>query len=322
MRPFFAKHVLTAAAAGAMLIAAGHAAAQDRKTLVFVPSGVADFWKAAEAGIRDAQKELPDFNLQFRYADMPSAATQNRLLDDLVAAGVAGIIFSAIDPKTQTQALDRVAASAVLMTTDADAPASKRTAYIGSSNLEAGKQVGEILRQAMPDGGKCMAYVGYPGADNARERIAGIRAVIEGSKIELVDVRADDVDVSRARRNVEDTLTARPDINCLLGIYSYNIPQIWQALRDAGQLGKITVTGFDDDPVTLGGIKEGTIAGTVVQQPYQWGYRGMKMLAAIVNGDKSSVPKDGLVIVPTRVIDKNNVDAYGEEMRSMLGAVK
>jgi len=48
----------------------------------------------------------------------------------------------------------------------------------------------------------------------------------------------------------------------------------------------------------------------------------MKMLAAIVNGDRSGVPADGLIIVPTRIITQDNVDAYGEELRNMLKSLQ
>ena len=68
------------------------------------------------------------------------------------------------------------------------------------------------MKTALPNGGKCMGFVGLPGADNARERVEGIKAAIQGTKIELVDVRADDIDQPRAKRKVEDTLTARSDI--------------------------------------------------------------------------------------------------------------
>ena len=40
------------------------------------------------------------------------------------------------------------------------------------------------------------------------------------------------------------------------------------------------------DPVTLGGVKEGTIAGTVVQQRFEWAYQGMKLMAAYIKGDE------------------------------------
>jgi ribose transport system substrate-binding protein len=313
------KNIALMGAAIALALSSITAHAADKKTLVFVANGASDFWKAAEAGVKKANAELPNYEMQFKYPSQSSAAIQQRLMDDLVAAGVSGIMVSAVDPKTETEALAKIAKETLLLTTDSDAPKSGRVAYIGSSNVAAGKQVGEILKKALPDGGKCMAFVGLPGADNAKERIQGIKDVIEGTKIEIVDVRADDIDMARAKRNVEDTLTAHPEVNCMLGIYSYNIPQIYQALKEAGQLGKITVTGFDDDPITLGGIKEGTVVGTVVQQPFLWGYEGMKDMAKILEGDKSFIPADGLIIIPTKVVDKSTVDEYAKELAKMQG---
>ena len=313
------KNIALMGAAIALALSSITAHAADKKTLVFVANGASDFWKAAEAGVKKANAELPNYVMQFKYPSQSSAAIQERLMDDLVANGVSGIMVSAVDPKTETDALSKIAKQTLLLTTDSDAAKSGRVAYIGSSNVEAGKQVGEILKKALPDGGKCMAFVGLPGADNAKERIQGIKDVIEGTKIEIVDVRADDIDMARAKRNVEDTLTAHPEVNCMLGIYSYNIPQIYQALKEAGQLGKITVTGFDDDPITLGGVKEGTVAGTVVQQPFLWGYEGMKDMAKILQGDKSFIPADGLIIIPTKVVDKSSVDEYAKELAKMQG---
>ncbi len=175
------------------------------------------------------------------------------------------------------------------------------------------------MKKAMPDGGKCMGFVGLPGADNARERVEGIKAAVSGTKITLVDVRADDIDQARAKRNVEDTLTADPSINCMVGIYSYNTPQIYQALKEAGKLGQIKVIGFDEDQVTLGGVREGTIVGTVVQQPYEWGYQGMKDMAKYIEGDKAFIPASHLMIIPTKVIEKGNVDAFAVELKERQG---
>ena len=311
--------LLSAAMVGAMLAMAGSAQAADKKTLVFVVNGASDFWKAAEAGVKKAQGELPNYTLDFKYPEQSSAAIQTRLMDDLVAAGVSGIMVSAVDPKTMTDALDRIGKQVALFTTDSDAPKSNRVAYIGSSNVDAGKQAGEIALKAMPNGGKCMGFVGLPGADNARERIEGFNETIKGSKIVQVDVRADDIDQTRAKRNVEDTLTAHPEIDCMVGYYSYNTPRIYEALKEAGKLGKITIVGFDEDPITLGGVKEGTIASTVVQQPYEWGYQGMKDMAKYLEGDKSFVPGNGLIIIPTKIINKDNVNSFWAELKERQG---
>ena len=78
------------------------------------------------------------------------------------------------------------------------------------------------------------------------------------------------------------------------------------------------MVGFDGDPVTLGGIKQGVIAGTVVQQPYQWAYQGMKLMAKYVKGDKSGVPANHLIIIPTKIINKANVDAYAAQQEKMM----
>ena len=312
------RFCLTAIAAVLALAIGVGASAQDKKTLVFVVNGASDFWKLAEAGVKKAQGELPNYDLQFKYPEQAAAAIQQRLMDDLVAAGADAIMVSAVDPKTSTEALNRIGGQVPLFTTDSDAPDTNRIAYIGSSNTDAGKQAGELALKAMPDGGKCMGFVGLPGADNARERIEGMKATIAGSKVELIDVRGDDIDQTRAKRNVEDALAANPDITCMVGFYSYNTPRIYEVLKESGKLGSIKVIGFDEDPITLGGVREGTIEGTVVQQPYEWGYQGMLLMAKYLEGDKSVVPENKLIIIPTKIIDKSNVDAFESELKARI----
>jgi len=304
--------------AAAAALVPGSALAQEKPRIAFVVNAASDFWKLAEAGVNAAQTELPDYETQFRYPAQGTAALQNALMDDLVAAGTDAIMISSVDPKTSIDAFNRIAGQVPLFTTDSDAPASERIAYLGSSNTEAGIQAGEIAVEALPEGGKCMGFVGFLGADNAVERIAGFRQAVEGSGIELVDVRGDDVDFPRARANVDDVLAASPEINCMVGFYSYNPPMIFEALQAAGKLGEITVIAFDEDPVTLAAVRDGHFAGTVVQDPYQWGYQGMHLMADFLEGDSSGVPEDGLIIVPTKVIDRSNVDTFEEELKARI----
>jgi ribose transport system substrate-binding protein len=311
----------TAFALAAAALFATAAGAQEPKQLAFIVNASSDFWKLAEAGVAKAQAELGDgYELQFRYPAQGTAALQNALMDDLVAAGTDAIMISSVDPKTSTDAFNRIAAQIPLFTTDSDAPQSKRIAYLGSSNTKAGEQAGaEMVKALAGKDGKCMGFVGFLDADNARERIEGFRSAVAGTNIELVDVRGDDVDFARARSNVDDVLAANPEINCMVGFYSYNPPKIYEALQAAGKLGEITVVAFDEDPVTLGAVKEGSFASTVVQQPYEWGYQGMKLMAKYLEGDKSGIPADGLIIVPTKVIDKSNVEEFESTLKATLG---
>lgn len=312
------NRIAMAAVAASFAVSAGAAQAQEGGHLAFVVNAASDFWKLAEAGIRKANEELPDFEMELRYPAQGTAAAQNALMDDLVAAGADAIMISSVDPKTSTDAFNRIAGQIPLFTTDSDAPQSDRIAYLGSSNTQAGEQAGQEMVAALPDGGKCMGFVGYLGADNARERIEGFRAAVEGTNVELVDVRGDDVDFARARSNVDDVLAANPEINCMVGFYSYNSPKIYEALQAAGKVGEITVVAFDEDPVTLGAVKEGSFVSTIVQQPYEWGYQGMKLMAAYLGGDESGVPEDKLIIVPTKVINAENVDAFHADLAAKI----
>ncbi|WGF88729.1 sugar-binding protein [Marinivivus vitaminiproducens] len=304
--------------AGAPMFGAGHAVAQEKKTLALVTNASADFWTIARRGTEKAAAELPNYNIEMYVISEATAAEQRRVLDDLLTRGVAGVSISAIDPANSNDILNRVAEQAVLFTTDSDAPDTNRALYIGTDNVAAGVEAGELIKKSLPDGGRIMLFVGTTGAANARERIEGIRTSLEGSNVEIIDVRTDEVDFARAKRNVEDTLTTYPDIAALVGLYSYNTPQIVEAVRAAGVQGEVKVIGFDEDPVTLRGIADGIVDATVVQQPFEFGYQSMKLLAQAIEGDTSFIPDDKLMIIPTRVIDPSNVEEFRAEMSAML----
>jgi ribose transport system substrate-binding protein len=45
----------------------------------------------------------------------------------------------------------------------------------------------------------------------------------------------------------------------------------------------------------------------------------MKNMAKYLEGNKSWVPANGLMIVPTKIIDKSNVDAFWAELKKRQG---
>jgi ribose transport system substrate-binding protein len=313
------RRLIQAALVGAVAIslAAGSAQAQTKKSLALVTNASADFWTVARAGVMKAQGEHPDYQMQVIVTGQATAAEQRRELDDLLASGIAGISISAIDPKNSTTEFNKVAEHAVLFTTDSDAPNSGRIAYIGTDNVAAGRMAAEEIKKALPNGGKVMGFVGTMDADNARERVEGIKDGLKGTNITVVDIRTDGVDFAKAKANVQDAL-AKGGVDCLVGLYSYNTPQIYTAVKEAGMKGKIKVVGFDEDAQTLRGVADGTIQSTIVQQPFQFGYQSMTDMIKVINGDKSFIPANKLIIIPTRVISPDNVHEFQQSMKQML----
>ncbi|HSY09308.1 MAG TPA: sugar-binding protein [Candidatus Dormibacteraeota bacterium] len=286
--------------------------------LAFVCNNAANFWTIARTGCNDAAKELGDVDVDFRIPSSGSAAEQQQILNDLVAAGVDGIAVSPIDPANQIDFLNKIAAQALLICCDSDAADSKRVCYIGTDNEAAGEQAGQLIKEGLPNGGKIMLFVGFLDAQNAKDRMAGIKKVLDGSNIQIIDTRTDDADHVRAQKNAEDALVKYPDVSCLVGLYSYNGPAILNAVRGANKTGQVKIVCFDEDSDTLSGIAAGDVYGTVVQQPYEFGRQAITRMDKYLRGDKSQLA-GGKMYIPTQAIKKDNVADFQAKLKQLLG---
>ena len=290
-----------------------------KKRIAFVTNNASDYWTIARKGTEKAAAELPDFTVEFKIPSDGTAAEQTRIVNDLVAGGISGMAISPVDPANQVQLLNDTAKKATVITQDSDSPTSDRTLYIGTDNVAAGRQAGQLIKEALPEGGKIMLFVGKIDAQNAKERKQGIEEALKDSKITIVDTRTDDTDQARAKSNVADAMVKTPDLVGLVGLWSYNGPAILNAVKDADKVGKIKIICFDEDDQTLAGIKDGAIYGTVVQQPYEFGYQSIKMLAQILNGDKSKIPAGKQIFVETKAIKKENVEEFTTKLNQLRG---
>jgi ribose transport system substrate-binding protein len=287
--------------------------------LAFVTNNASDFWTIARKGTEKADSELNDTTVEFRIPSDGTAAEQKRLIDDLLAKGVEGIALSPVDPDNQTQLINDTARRVLVVTQDSDAPKSERAFYVGTDNVSAGRQAGGLIKEALPQGGKIMIFVGKLDARNAQERLQGIRETLQGSNVEIIDVRTDDTDRVRAKSNVSDTLVRYPDVVGLVGLWSYNGPAILNAVKESNKAGQVKIIAFDEEDETLAGVKQGAIFATVVQQPFEFGYQAIKLMHQYLTGDKSAAPASKQVFVPTLVIKQDSVDAFTQKINQLRG---
>ena len=302
-----------------VLVVSGCAREQSStKRIAFITNNAADFWTIARKGTEKADAGLADVVVEFRLGD-GTAAAQKRILDDLLAKGVDGMAISPVDPANQTAMLNDAAKQALVFTHDSDAPDSKRECYVGTDNVAAGREAGELIKEALPQGGKIAVFVGKLDARNAQERLQGIKEAIAGAAVEIIDVRTDDTDAVRAKANVSEMLVSHPEVAALVGLWSYNGPAILNAVRDAGRVGQVKIVAFDEDDETLTGVASGAILGTVVQQPYEFGYQSVTLLAKALNGDRSGIPPGRQLFVPTKVLRRDNVDQFRTTLAQLRG---
>jgi len=288
------------------------------------------WWLACKSGINKAGVDL-GVNVLFV---MPNgeASDQKAKVEDLLSQGVQGIAISPTDPSNQTRLLNSVAAKIPLITQDSDAPESDRRCFIGVDNYEAGRMCGALVEEAIPDGGKVAIFVADLAKHNAIRRRQGVidellgrdydserfdkpGTVLEGNGYQILLTALDDADNGRAKANVEDAYVSNPDIACYVGLYAYNAPAILEALKSADMLGKAKIVSFDEAPATLAGIKAGTVHGTVVQNPYEYGYQSITMLHKLHMGEDAGIPDNQFVKIEARQIRADNVEEFEIDMK-------
>jgi ribose transport system substrate-binding protein len=129
----------------------------------------------------------------------------------------------------------------------------------------------------------------------------------------------DQFDRAKAKANGEDAMTRHPDLTAMVGLFEYNPPMILEALERSGKLGQVKVMAFDENDATLQGIKDGNVVATIVQNPYQYGYKSIEVLNELHKGNEQVIPENKFIDIPARVIDSSNVDAFWKETKDRLG---
>ena len=292
-------------------------ASQKKLRLAFVGSSSDDFWSIVRLGCDGAVRQLGNVDLDFRVPANRTAEAQQEILSDLAAGGVDGIAISPIDAENQTDFLNHIATNTLLVCADSDAKKSKRTCYIGTDNVAAGTQAAELLKAVLPQGGKIILFVGYPNAQNAKDRIQGIQNGLAGSNLQIIDTLADGTKSAIALKNAQDALAKHPDLAGMVGLYSYDGPAILTAVRGAGKAGQVKIVCFDEDSDTLAGIAAGDIYGTIVQRPYEIGRQAIIRMDKYLRGDKTQL-SDGKILIPAHAVTKDNVASVQASLKVIL----
>jgi ribose transport system substrate-binding protein len=305
-----------AVALGAAITLVGCNRGKSGPKYAFVTNNASEFWKIAAAGVHKYEKET-GVTVEIQMPPNGKVEEQNQIIEDLVSQGYDGIAVSVIAPNDQVAEINKAAGATNVICFDSDCPKSNRLVYIGTNNFQAGKVLGAEIVKLLPSGGKMAVFVGTLSADNARQRLDGVQDAIKGHNIEIVAQKEDQTDRNKARTNVEDVLNGYADINLLCGLWSYNGPAIASAIDASGKKGKVLAAVFDEEEGTLAGIESGTVACTVVQKPFQFGYLSSQMLSDLKSKGKSVIPNPPLVDTGVRVIDTKNVADFKKELNDL-----
>jgi ribose transport system substrate-binding protein len=159
-----------------------------------------------------------------------------------------------------------------------------------------------------PDSGSAAATTEKTGSD---------RFPLVSGKYTVLNILTDNQDNAKAKENVETTLLRHPNVSCLVGLWSQNTPMILAGLRSSNALGKVKVVGFDEHVETIAGIRDGHVHGTIVQQPYAFGFRSVEWLTMIARDQPIDVPESGLLFIPHKTITRDNAGEFESDIAAI-----
>jgi ribose transport system substrate-binding protein len=238
---------------------------------------------------------------------------QHKVIRDLIARMVDGIAIAPNNPETIAPLIAIAQAKGIpVITFDSDAPKSKRSAFVGTNNLQGGAEAGKVFKASLPKGGKYAIITGGLAADNLNDRIEGFKSAL-GSGFTEVDgspFPCDD-DPDRALTLIEDALKKNPDLDGLFfsgGWPMYDFGNYAHTIRprqDDIRQGRFVVVSYDNVEAQLKALKAGLVTALIGQRPYNMGVQSIDVLMKLSAKQKAPTVIDtGVDVVTSENVDK------------------
>jgi len=300
--------------------------------VAFVTGGSNAYWHMTVEGAKAAANDY-EVDLQI---EMPTGSEnvdeQMELFLKCSLGRPDGIIISPVDADGFTRPINFVSDKIVVVTFDSDAPLSNRRSYIGTNNLAAGRLCADLVREAIPEGGKVAVLLANHTKDNLAQRKQGFEEQLNRQLVgsgalkdvtyEIVDYFSDEGDEVQSAGNIRAILSSHPELRCIVGMNAYHGPILLQVLEDHDS-GDLKLVTFDEAPETLDGIVAGRIYATVTQDPFHYGYQAVRMLSQLCRKGELEMPVvgRGTVTVQPEAIRLEDVEHYRERLLTRRQAI-
>jgi ribose transport system substrate-binding protein len=299
--------------------------------IVVVTGGSNPYWQIIGNGARAAGKEL-DVAVDVRMPEKDEdVQAQSQILFGLDLEKIDGVAISPLDAEEQTRRINQLADAVFVVTIDSDAPLSNRLSYVGSGNVTAGQQSAQLVKEAIPNGGKVAVLIANLTKNNTQERKQGFDETLAQAptnpqepapKYEVIQYLIDEGDKQRCESQLRQLLAAHDDLACIVGMNAYHGPILLKVLKDEQRLGQTKLVTFDTIDDTLAGVEAGEIYATIAQDPYEFGYQAIRLLSSYCRRrDQQTLPVPGVqstMSIRTMAVRKDDVDEFRRSFRGRL----
>lgn len=283
-----------AMALAASVSMASMASAADIKIALVVKSLGNGFFEAANKGAEEAAKELGGVKIIYTGPTSTTAEGQIEVINSLIAQGVDAIAVSANDPDALVPALKKAAQRGIkVISWDSGvAPAGRIMHLNPSSNELIGKMCLTLAKNHLPDGkGDFAILSATTTSTNQNTWIAEMKKQLKdfpGLNL-ATTVYGDDL-ADKSYREAQGLLKSQPNVKVIVAPTTVGVLAASQAVKDAGKIGQVYVTGLGLPSEMAGAIKSGATKEFAIWNPIDLGYSATQIAYRLVKGEATGKP--------------------------------
>ncbi|MCF7958656.1 MAG: substrate-binding domain-containing protein [Phycisphaerae bacterium] len=295
--------------------------ADKKKDIFVIPKGTGStWWEVVHDGAKKAV-EGTDYNIVW---DGPQQETdrerQIQVVDDAIVQQVAGIVLGPNDFQALARSVKKIKNAGipcVIIDSAVDADQADYITFIATDNHKGGANAAQRLGKAMGGKGNIILTKFVQNSASTDARTVGFKETIakEFPEIKILDEQYTMGDVENARQKTVDMLMNNKDVT---GIFAVNLTSsigAYKALKSQDMGDKVTMVGFDSDPILLKGLQDGDLEALIVQNPFEIGFQGVKAIIGAIEG-KTFQKKQA---VESWIVDKENLAEMKEKYPAALG---
>ncbi|MFE2088578.1 ABC transporter substrate-binding protein [Streptomyces sp. NPDC059460] len=296
---------------GSGSVAGGDAAAVSGTRIdVITKATDSEFWQSMLAGAKKAGDDTGAQLGLFGPTSETDIDAQVSLVENSISRGAEAIVLASNSSTALNGAVDRARKAGIKVITVDNAITTDAEGFIGTDNVKAGQQAGErmcaLLTKRSKSDGKILHESSASGQQVLVDRFKGFKTGLAAKcpDAEVVQTSVNDNDLNKAVGQVNDALTATPD---LAGIFADNNTSgtgAAKAVAERNASERVSVVAFDSDPAEIAGVRNGSLDAILVQNPFFFGYQGVLEAAMAAHDSAPPVSLDPGAVV----IDRSTVD--------------
>ncbi|MGE5614850.1 MAG: sugar ABC transporter substrate-binding protein [Bacillota bacterium] len=268
-------------------------------------------------GVKKAAEDMGFEAVLMAPSTNDSVEEQVKIMEDLIQKGVDGFVLVPVDTNGIMPGVRKAMEKNIPIATIGTPAAVETFLRTGVDYTETGRIIAKAVAEKINGKGDVIIIEGPPGAQNAIERLNGIKeSLAQYPDIKIVASQTANFKRTEGMQVTENLLQKHKNVSAIIAMNDESAIGAIQAIKAAGLEGKVVVGGFDGNQDGSAAIKDGSLYISYNTDPFGSSYLAATYIVKYLND--GTKPEKYFIPFPAArdnpLITAENVDNYRENI--------